>query len=699
MSDRMVKKTIMNVRIIYLIALMCGGITAEAQFIGNYVEKRISSGAEGNHIFLIDDDYLVDNAGKMPTPYLNNPGITVERSTDNVNYTELNTLKPVQSAAEFNAIWGEDAAQAVIADTLVFNIANETELVSYFQDPNNQFYQLYLFPLKLLKTIGFSYEDKSAKKGVRYYYRLKYVASGKVILEGDVLTGEQNDLLQRYKFNFNQVSIKSIDSLLVGTWVFLENDLRIVNSVEVFGKNTFESEYKLIDKLTPSFRQDTLLASVYHKVNRGEAWQVYVQPLDILGNRGPLSDTATLVSLSAGKLPFVKNFKTKDTTNAVYMSWNKLPAHSYLSGYLLSKTDPENNFSILDTIPLNITEYYDYDIETGVTYNYEIQPIASPVSNFRARDFSPVRASGTHSEIQRVLPPQDFTVTQEGENFRVSWSPVADERLSYYEVLSSTDAVNPTFNTIAIVNQTDTTYLDTLQHGDFNHLTRYYTLKSASYAQKYSETAPPVSITPQLNITVSAPYGLRVRKFKDAVRVSWDQDIASENWVKGYHVYRSFNNGDWESLTSDSLVTVREYLDSNLPSGDYAYRIVGVSLSDEESGFSPVQTLNFKAVSYLDESAFSKVIYRNIPPGIEISWECAINEKPTQVAVYRKGLLATEEFVLLATIPVDEKRYWDKGPKAGETYVYAVEAIFEGVPAAENFDYVRPVMRVPVGEN
>lgn len=695
MPYRMVNKKNMNLKLVFIGTFVLLSFAAQAQFIGNYVEKRISSGPDANYIFLMDDEFLIKNNGQMPDPYRDHSAIIVERSEDNANFEVIGSVSPVQSLAEFDAIWGDTASKLVLEDTSFFDLNDEAELVQYFRNPNNQFYQLFLFPLKLFKAIGFVYEDKTAEKGVKYFYRLKYADTDKIILSGDVLTGEDNKVLMRYKFNFNQASIKSVDSLLVGTWAYLNNDLRMVSKVEVFGKKTFDTSYELINTLKPTYDGDTLLASVFHKVNKGEAWQVYVQPIDLIGNRGPVSDTATLISLSTGKLPFVKNFQTKDTTNAVYLSWDELPAHSYLSAYLLSKTDSQNRFRILDTLALNTTEYYDFEVETGTTYNYEIIPLAAPVSNFRTRDFTPVRASGTHVEIQRVLPPQEFTVSQEGENFRISWSPVEDDRISYYSVMSNLDANNLSFNTIANI-VSDTTYLDTLNYGDLNHLTRYYTLKSVSYGQKFSDIAPPVSITPKFPKKVLAPNGLALRPFKDAIKVTWEQDFASQNWIKGYKVFRSADNEDWELLNPDSLSTEREFLDEGLETGNYTYKISGISLTGDESPFSPTQNITFKGVKYLESSAFSKVNYRNIPPGVEISWQCVINKMPTRVAVYRKPIIGDDPYTLLALVPVEEMRFWDKETKSGETYFYAVEAVFEGQPKAENLEFVRPFMRAAV---
>lgn len=695
MPNRMVRKS--NI-FLYILFTVCFVSNLKAQFIGNYIEKQVSSGADGNYIFLVDDDYLLANQGKMPTPYANGRTIIVERSSTGVDWMVLDTLRPVKNMQEFKEIWGEESAKLVLEDKNYFKFENEAALINHFQNPNNPFYQMYLFPLKLFRTIGFVYKDRTAMKGTTYTYRISYSDTGKVLFENQVNTGEENSILQAYKFNFNQESLKAVDSLVVGTWVYLKNNLRMVNTVKVFGKRTFDTTFEQINEITPSFVGDTLLASVFHPTTPDEAWQVFVQPYDLIGNPGPPSDTATLVSMDIARLPSVKNFTSKDTTTGVFLSWDALPAHSFLSAYILSRTNSKNQFEVLDTLALNVTSYLDYNVQTGEGYNYEIQPLAAPVSNFRTRDFTPVRVAGSHKERERVLPPQRVEVSQTGNNIEISWEPVIDDRLSYYEVVANTGVGSGDYRTIAIVPSSDTTHVDTLNYGDFKHLTRFYAVKSVSYGQFRSQMSNPVTITPMVEHQVNPPNGLVLKKFTNAVKISWEQDFESQNWVKGYHIYRSINQGEWLLLNEDSLTVEREYLDTNLDQiGTYAYQIAGVSITNNVSNLSISQSIYIETAIEL-EPRLSNVFYRNIPPGIEVSWISISNNKADSIAIYRKGASALDEFKLLATLPEWEKRYWDKSVEVGKTYIYAVEALLMNEEKKQNLKFTTPILRMPAEE-
>lgn len=237
---------------IFLLILLAS-ISAKAQFFGNLVEKQFVSGSKANYIFLFDDDYYLKNGGKLPEPYLNGQKILIERSVDGKNYTLLDTLQPAKSILQLKNIWGDETVQALLADTSFFKFKSETELLNLFQSTNSPFAHLFLFPEKLLLSIGLAYKDTLVEKNQTYYYKLKYMRGAKEILKGNITYGVENKTLNKLKLNFNQMSLRSIDSLISGAWYIQPIKNMMIQNIKVFGKRNAETEYRLIDSFKPKY--------------------------------------------------------------------------------------------------------------------------------------------------------------------------------------------------------------------------------------------------------------------------------------------------------------------------------------------------------------------------------------------------------------------------------------------------------------
>lgn len=651
-----------------------------AQFFGNLVEKRVVSGSDGIYVFLLDEEYMLHNNGQMPSLYENERTFEIVRTElPNGEPVLIDTLSPIQNTEELNQIWKTDITKGLLADTSAFDFDNAQELVNYFQNPNNQFHSLYLSPLAFLRSIGFAYLDKTVKANTSYSYQIRWTDSKKVVLTDQAKASEGNKYLNEIKLHFNQTSIKSLDSLVSGNWINTGISNRYAHSYKVFGKRATDKAFVVLDTSLVSYAADTIRAGAFQKAEPGEVWQLYVQPFDILENAGTPSDTATVVAMSKGRLPFIKNLVFKDTTNAIHLSWEKLPKHSYLSGILLAREEENRILEIIDTLSLDATEYFDYDVENGLAYNYDLQPISAPINNLSYRDFISVRASGTHDTKERILPPNGLELSlEQGKGVRVSWNAIDDPEFNSYHVFVSLDPNNSkTFTNLGSV-ATDTTFLDTLQHGDFNHLTRYYAVKSLGYNLKFSALSNIKSIDPEVEFSVEKPIGLQLKSNPIGIQLNWEQDITSASKVQGYKIYRSIGKAPFECI-SDSLISLKNFLDdSPTAKNDYTYYVTAISQSGLESPPGLTQSISWKPKRLLIASqTFTKVLYRNIPPAIEISWILPENTEIEKVAIYRIDVSAEQDsiYTKIATVPADNYKYWDKSTQIGETYIYVLSGI------------------------
>lgn len=72
--------------------------------------------------------------------------------------------------------------------------------------------------MEQLRATGHAYLDTQVEKGKQYTYKVRWGGTGKVIFTDYVVAGKENPILKQTELNFNQMSIKAIDSLITGTW-------------------------------------------------------------------------------------------------------------------------------------------------------------------------------------------------------------------------------------------------------------------------------------------------------------------------------------------------------------------------------------------------------------------------------------------------------------------------------------------------
>lgn len=671
-----------------------------AQFFGNYIENRFSSGKDGNYIFLLDEKFMAQNDGLIPELYKKNPYFLIERSEDQSNFEVIDTLRAVQSVKEFEDIYGEGIFQQLKNDTSYLHSLSESEIIKLFENPNEKaLAPLYFIePIKQLRAAGICYLDAKAKPGVTYFYRIKN-AVGKINARGKVLTGKPNEMLKGIRLRFNQASIAAIDSALVGSWFQLKQKHNMAFTVNYFGKKTHEKDYQLIHTQKITYKQDTLEVLINHRTKGKEVWDVFVVPVDMLGNEGTPSDTATLASFSKSNLTFPKDFIAKDSSNGIYLSWQPVLDHSYVAGYLISREFDSKTYKLLDTIPANKTYYIDYNVENGIKYNYELQVLPAPISNFKWRDFPSVRAAGVHTANERILPPKNIQLNVEDKYVKISWEKVNNSEILAYYVFSSLTGKPDDFKLVGTVEGNDF-YIDTTNHGDFQHLQRYYAVKSMGYNLKFSQLSNVKAIQPYFEIIPIAPAGLTIQNWGDNYRLSWTPNILNNNSIKQFNVYRKAA-GDSIFLKIDSSVTQNEYFDTTATNDlQYEYAVSVTSISDHESALSISQKSNPKQEYSIIKKpkGIGNVKGTNIPPGIQISWMLSRDSTVAKVKIFRIIVYTDEtEYQLIGEADANLQRYWDREVVLNKTYAYTIATIDKDGNESQK-DFLTVVKRIETEE-
>jgi hypothetical protein len=684
---------------ILMLILCLISTVVNAQFFGKFIEDRVSSGAQGNYLFLLDEAYMNANEGRFPELYESGKYFLVERSEENGDFQVIDTLRPIQNRDEFEFYFRKGSIEAMLADSSGFSFDSEEELLNAYSSANNpQFGRLFfLKPLEQLRATGHAYLDTEVVKGTTYTYQVRWGDTGKVIFSGSIVAGKANPILTQTKLRFNQMSIKAIDSLITGTWLTENMSDIMPYEINYYGKKTFDTVFEKIQTKKAEYAKDTLKATLGYRVNGTEVWDVFAVPVDILGNEGTPSDTATLAAFSKGRLPFPKNFTAKDSLDGIRLTWEPVQGHSFVGGYLLSREIENQVFEVLDTLAANVRTYIDYNVESGSSYNYEIQVLSNPIGNLAIQDFPTVRVSGNHVANERLLPPDNFELSYEGEYIKVSWEKSEDPNVMEVYVHVNITGTDSTYETLGSASGNNF-YIDSTDFGDFKHQTRYYALKSMGYNLKLSGFSNVKSIQPKVETVLERPIGLTVKTWADYNKLEWQTEYFSQAFIDYFSIYRKQQDSASFELLATNIKPM-EYLDTTAISSQiYEYAISVTSISGNESRLSVSGQNNIRLTNpAFKPTGIAKVVGSNIPPGIQIAWLAAENNSISKINIYRMDINTEKEYRIIGEAIPDARRYWDETTEIGKTYAYAISIINEN--GAESMkDFMTVVERVAIEE-
>ncbi len=99
-----------------------------------------------------------------------------------------------------------------------------------------------------------------------------------------------------------------------------------------------------------------------------------------------------------------------------------------------------------------------------------------------------------------------------------------------------------------------------------------------------SEDSATVSITPKDEFPPAPPTGLNFILGGKTIELTWTRNTETD--LKGYRVYRAFENNNFERITTDTQDST-SYSDRNLESGKrYRYAVTAIDTAGNESKMS-----------------------------------------------------------------------------------------------------------------
>ena len=174
--------------------------------------------------------------------------------------------------------------------------------------------------------------------------------------------------------------------------------------------------------------------------------------------------------------------------------------------------------------------------------------------------------------VPPVATPQNLVATSQPAGVHLKWSsPAAKFRVFRHQI------AGPGFEQVATPEKPE--YDDAV---DFGKEYSYYVqaIVPAGDGTAESEDSTTVSFTPKDEFPPAAPTGLKYILGGKTIELTWTRNTEAD--LKGYRVYRAFENNTFERITDTQDST--SYSDRNIESGKhYRYTVTAVDLTGNES--------------------------------------------------------------------------------------------------------------------
>lgn len=315
----------------------------------------------------------------------------------------------------------------------------------------------------------------------------------------------------------------------------------------------------------------------------GETHMRTLEPEDIAG--------ATYIYYTDDKIPPSPPASLEATASieSVKLSWGVANDNNGLAGYSVYRSQaPGGPYSKVSTTLIQGTSFNDRNLTPDIPYYYVVTAVdtagnTSVYSN---------EASAT-PQRDTIAPsaPAGFKATAQANAVMLSWNANSEEDLAGYiiyrnttDTSSSAVRINP-----ASISKENTSFADTVVT---NGKTYFYWLAAVDLAHTPNESGltASVSATPYAPTgggggggsapsAIAAPTNLKAAATTSSIILSWDKVDKSP----GYNIYRRAGSGGFQKLNT-SLVTTNSFSDDSCRAGvAYAYYVVSVDVSSQES--------------------------------------------------------------------------------------------------------------------
>jgi fibronectin type 3 domain-containing protein len=648
-------------RLILIIALLIVTLGLRAQ--------QAQTGVAGGHLLPSDKQVIVIvNSPEPGTKSLNifrkykSYEITKDQSGTG-NFKKQVTITFPTSYAEFKKRTG-----ASLADEFKIQVKakDDAEAWAILQSGDVQKLGYFFLSKEFLEGIGMLWPDTDIKgNSTATAYRISGIdTTGKLqVIYTQAISEVKRVPFPRFKLNRALVA----DSVVQFTWSVPLPAVNPAVFAAVYRKPSTSKNFTIAaERLLVYNRDDSLHVYFTERVKPGELLTYYVQPFDMAGNKGAGSDPTSHLAKSFKSIATITGFKVKDTTNALYLSWNPLPRQAIYSGIqVLKSRSAQKDFVVADTLSPNAVNYLDRKVLPNMVYYYQVRPLLVPYPGFKMLPTATAHGS-LQVKKERPSKPGGLTAKQDSTRFIVlTWDKNPELDLFAYYVLRGTSDKD-----MRIISPPvrDTVYRDSLKY--LNGETQYvYAVQVMNLAQNMSDISVPVGIRPLKAQYVASPAGVQSRWADRGVSLKWENTVAVYDNVIGYIVFRR-EKGEPLFKVISKVQRLPFFRDTIvMPGKTYEYGITSVDAFANQSLLSPLTELMIPTNDFIAPP--SDLYLSNKAEGVQLNWPR--NDQGNHYVIYRRPV-SSKTFSKVAAVE-NASTYLDKTTQPNVLYIYKISAM------------------------
>ncbi len=597
-------------------------------------------------------------------------------------FSEVGRAVCVSGPREFRAMAGDAVVDALRA---MKQQRSDDDLLALLRArPSLDEYGLLAVDVNFLRAVGAAWRDESAEaktRGRSFWYKLLAIRNGAVESDGPVGKIETGKPASLPVFRAAAAPVER-DSAVSFVWAvpsaLAGETQRAVMYTEIDGGDFRPRPLEFLGSRV----NDTLFFRMRVPAAPGSRVRAFLQPLDLVGNAGPSSDTLLGFTVDWLRLPVVQGLSARDSSAGILLTWTPLPAGGHITGIVLERSvKPSIEFEVIDTLGRDAVAFVDGAVVPGATYYYRLGVLTTR----GVKHAGGTQASASHMSVLPPLAPTGLAAATEGRHIRLRWDAVPEGDLFAYFVYRANGPGDSLVQVSPALKEA--TYLDTAASLD-GRFTYTYCVRAVNTSQLESEPSANTFARPARPKAPPAPLGISAMPMGSRVRLTWTDMTRVDPLIKHYRLYRRQRalpvpkqksaTPAVEVDTAFVLLKISEVPptdDSNVVAGRaYQYAVSTVNAEGIEGPRSRPSSIK---MPWPPVPAPEGLSTRSTERGILLRWNPVEHPTHTGFAIYRRGP-SDDEPQWIASISKADIEYLDTYTARGGRYFYSVAAIAAG---------------------
>lgn len=597
-------------------------------------------------------------------------GVSISRTVNDGKATELGTLKPASTIAEFEQRISKDALLDIAK---IKKLSSKEDAFAYTQQhPSLKDYGLLAMNLDLGVALGAYYLDNNIaglNKGDKVSYSINFNGKESKTIVTSIIYGQMPAIQKPILYN-KLIS----DSLIELSWTLLRRNSPDVMFGNVYVQEGSPAPYQKAGSTMAvnSSSGDSVILRWTQETKKNVCYSFFIVPTTIAFYEGIASDTSAIISLKENNTEQATGLVAKDTSNGIFLSWNIPSNLGPQRLWLLQRTHevskPYINIAMLDP---RKSSYLDHEVLPSEQYYYRIRTIT-----LNGDTLSPSSHSSARHEYAVVSPtmPENITATTAKNGVQIRWNKVnMPDVIGYYVYRSITEDNKMELLSLLLK---DTTYIDTMpMHGRNRYI---YGVRAFTGGNMMGYLGTSSVYIPTNTLKPTPPTGLVYYVQKGNVHLSWDDASLRDKAVTGYKIYRKsggalnidLNNPTRSGFTLAYSTTSLDWDDVTANGGLQSYALTTLDQYGNESEVGQLVSVATEQPHITVPENFS---VRKTSKGVAIEWDIAANTEDDTYIIYRRDANETTA-TKIASTPANKLQYIDSTAKVNTIYYYSLES-------------------------